>query len=352
MSDVIRQYDIRTFLDKTVPASLPKLKEWLFEYSNGLLNSSELTPVLADLDNVYNQFDEPSAIIMPSLLVYDRKLLQFSHRSIRHLIALALNGESAAFFSQYFSHFFNRFEIHYCDSQENLYDWMTQMINTDDGLFTDESHFTDEGTGGEGVISLHAKVVFDITEHADVYDKWEDTIKLLAILKPVKWFVFHVPVLDIRINALVDGDAQYVEELVTGADPYFENLSYTPPSDLLATDVEPVWKTDGAPPLPTDNFDTETLLLSINLITVHYADNPGFNVALQGVTKVVQDADGAWYFQCQCELPKEIVFFKLGGSFDLIQADIVKPVYIKPLNTDNNMRLRFTWRVPPQIGNA
>ena len=350
MSDVVNSSDIQLALDNSVPANLPVLKSWLFDFVHGTLNNSELTPVLADLFKVYDQFDEPRSIIMPSLLAFDRKLLQFSHRNIRHLIASSLNGESAAFFSMFFSHFFNRFEIHYCDSQENLYEWVTQMVNTDDGLFTDENYFTDEGTGGEGVICLHAKVVFDITEHAHVYDVWEDTIKLLTILKPVKWFVFHVPVLDIRINTLVADDAQYVEELVTGDDPYFDNVSYTPPADKLATDVDPVWKTDGTPPILTDEMDTEYFLQTINVITVQYADNPGFDVNLSAVTKVTQYPDGSWYLQCQCELPKEIVYFKLGGGFDLISADVLKPIYIKPLNTDSNMRLRFTWTVPPQVG--
>jgi len=340
MSDIVSRDDIESTVNIAFPPHLDVLRKFFYEYADGILNHSDITELLTEASSTYSPFETMG--LSPELLVYDPRLKAFSDLDIRHLVAMSLGGEGVAFFTSFFDHFFNRFELHYADSQENLYETVSQIIRSDEGSFTDEGEFTDAISG---LCTLHAQVIFDITEVAAAQLVWDRTVRLLSLMKPARLFVFHVPVVDIRLNALIAGDPQYDATLLTGDSPSFGSFVYNTP-DKLQTDADPVWKTDGAPPIKTDGNSTEGFLQSLSILVVRYASAPAVDVALTATVTLTRNASNEWCYRAQAELPEDIVYLSVDGSITLASMDVLKPVYIKPFNTDEHMRLRVSWVIP------
>jgi hypothetical protein len=347
---VISERDIEATLFRTVPSHFSKLRSWLFDYANGLFNHSKLTPYLEKLPSTYNQFLMLPEELYPSLLAFDPRLTYYSQYDIRGLVALALAGDGPAFFSQYFAHFFDGYELHYCDSQENLFEVLAYKSHTDEGYYTDEGQFTDSGSGGEGVVCLHAKVTFDITQLDAVRAKWQDTIDLLGLFKPVRLFVFHVPALVIRMNMLDPESPEFDPLLTSGMDKYFDNVLWQLPSGKLQTDAVPVLLTDGSPPINTDSVTTDQFLSSLTVLNVRYASTPGVLNTLVSEVRVAKLKNGNWLYWSQAEVGAELIYVQISGAVNLFSADIVRPTYVKPFNSDGNMRLRFLWEVADGVG--
>jgi len=340
MSDIVSREDIESTINVAFPPHLDVLRKFFVTYSDGILNQSSVTDLIREAQSVYSPFETMG--LSPELLVYDPRLKAYSDLDIRHLVAMSLGGEGVAFFTSFFDHFFSRFELHYADAQENLYETVSQLIRSDEGAFTDEGEFTDSISG---LCTLHAQIIFDITEVAAAQLVWDRTIRLLSLMKPARLFVFHVPVVDIRLNALIAGDPQYDASLLTGDDPSFSSFVYNTP-DKLQTDADPLWKTDGAPPINTDGNSTEGFLQSLSNLVVRYASAPGVDVALAAEVTLTRNASNEWCYRAQAELIEDIVYLSVDGSITLASMNVIKPVYIKPFNTDDHMRLRVSWVIP------
>jgi hypothetical protein len=239
MSEVIARTDIEAFAANTFPEHLDVIKAAFIEYLDSTFNHSDLTPQLTALPTYFDQFQESS---ISQMLMYDKALAQYSHYDIRSIIGLSIVNEGPGFFTRFFSHFFDRFELFYSDYMENRYETLSGVIYTDEGHLTDGHNFTDDGIG-VGPYCILATVIFGIAERAAVESVYYDAYRLLTIMKPARLFVFLIPTVDIRFNELLSGDEQYIPALVTGGDPSFTLVMATVTASGLTVSVNATNKT-------------------------------------------------------------------------------------------------------------
>jgi hypothetical protein len=340
MSDVLSQDDITRFVANSVPEHLDNVRLYMSEYLDGVFNHSLLTPRLQDLPNYFNQFETSS--ISPMLL-YDKALSRFSHYDIRNLIAMSLVDSGPGFFTQFFAHFFDRFELYYADSNENRYETLSGVIYTDEGHLTDSQTFTDDGIG-VGPYCILASVIFSMVDRATIEAKYIDAYNLLTLMKPARLHVFFIPTLDIRFNQLLSGDPQYVPILVSGTDRYFDLTVISPdrPGQLI-TDKSPTpWLTEGG--ITTDAFSIQNYLNGLGL-KVKYASAPTNLITLTTKTYAIPK-DYGFFFSAEAEISEEVSYIELSGSQVIFNVGVRKPLLLKALNSDGHMRIRVSWNVP------
>lgn len=336
MPNVARS-DIEAFIARTVPKVMVSHREFLTELVDGLLNNSDLATHLERAGKVYDPYEDGS---IPPMLVYDPRLLKFSHYNIRHLIALSIGDVGPSFFTQFFQTFFERFAIYYSDSNENKYESISGLIRTDEGFVTDDNTYTDEGVGA-GAYTLLAEVYVGLRDIETIKTLLPDVEELLSIMKPGRLHVFTRPLLDIRINQLLSEDHEYDVSLVSGPTAIFSGVTEAFPKKL-ATDATPAISTDGDPPITTDQVSTQDLLNSLSTLEVKYASAPTVSVMLP-ITKYAVDMGDSIFYSGYVTLDENIVFLALRGAIVPFQGSVIKNLFLA--GSSSKMRLRLSWMV-------
>jgi len=334
MSDLVARSDIDSAITNFVPEYLGVFRRFFGDFDDSFLNHSDLTSVLADLPNYFNQFVDTALV---PLILYDPKLAAYSSYGIRNLISLSMVDDGPSFFTQFFATFFDRFEIYYADRNETRYETLTGVIYTDDGHVTDSFIFTDQGVG-QGCYALMAQIIFSIFERSAVAAKWNDVFAMLAPMKPARLFVYQVPTLDFHINSINPSDPEYDASLATSYTSTFHSI----PS-RMATDFG--LNTDGSPAITTDYTSFISFLQSLSVVKVKYADNPTVLVTLTGTVYVVQK-ESLFYFAVETSITKEIVYLALSGGFNVFESGVLVPLFIAGFSTSKSMKLRITWTLP------
>ena len=338
MSSVVERTDIDAFISSSVPEYLSVFRQFFAEYTDALLNGSSFSATLAKLPLYFNQFETSD---LPPLLQYDTKLAAYSSYDIRNLVALSMVDDGPSFFTQFFAHFFERFELYYADRNENRYETLSGVLYTDDGQVTDSLIFTDEGIG-EGCYALMAQVIFYMSERAAIAAQWADIYAMLTLMKPARLFVHQVPTLDFHINAIDPTDPAYDEDYAS----YF-TVDFNALPSKLVTDVG--LKTDGGGGLTTDYASLADYLATLTVVAVKYADAPTVTETLTGKVYIVEKVQSL-YVAIEAAIEKEIVYLALSGASEIFHATVLTDLFIQGFSTTETMKIRFTWTVPKGTG--
>lgn len=337
---LVPREDIQKYIEKAIPPHLDVFRRFFTEFDDVLLNESRAADALSIILNYYNHFETSG--ISP-MLVYDKRLLEFSGLDIRNLIALSISDAGPSFYTQFFASFFERFELYYSDSEENRYENISGLIYTDEGHFTDDATFTDEGVG-QGAYCLLADILTNPYEFLHNQQYIPIAANLMVPMRPGRLHVFVRPVVEVRLNQLIFSDPEYDATLVTGDERFFENVTTSLPA-RLETDASPEILTDGDPPVTTDNVSTIDFLQSLSNINVKYASDPNTTVQLPLTNKIIDQGDSVLYM-AEIVIPENIVWFSLTGAVNPFSATVVRNIFIEGFVKDPvHEVLRLSWSV-------